>query len=67
MSGELAAIIKQQSNFNIMSINGNDGYQRVDSLDSAFMQAKSFLTDTERIFETTTKPRYDLSPLHSES
>lgn len=47
MSGELAAIIKQQNNFNNnFTLSSIDFYPRVDGVDDVYMPSKPFL-DTE--------------------
>jgi hypothetical protein len=57
VSGELAAILKQQNNFNNnFTLSSIDFFQRVDVVDDAYMPSKSFL-DTENSFETTPKSR----------
>ncbi|KAG0555715.1 hypothetical protein M758_12G192600 [Ceratodon purpureus] len=57
VSGELAAILKQQNNFNNnFTLSSIDLFQRLDGADDVYMQSKS-LVDMENSFETNTKSR----------
>ena len=57
VSGELAAILKQQNNFNNnFTLSSIDFLQRVDGVEDVYMQSKTFL-DTENSFETNPKSR----------
>lgn len=57
VSGELAAILKQQNNFNNnFTLSSIDLFQRVDGAEDVYMQSKSFF-DMENAFETNPKSR----------
>lgn len=63
MSGELAAIIKQQNNFNNnFTLSSIDFYQRVDGVDDVYMSSKSFPV-TDNSLEAIPKSRYCSLPV----